>query len=159
MLAKLTMRNRIVDIDIKNSPDIPAALGRIASQMDYSRGDAFRILVGVESIKVLVDERNLSKFDFIPKSNIKGIVRNLSEIIVSMPKVAATTPGIVAAVSGELMIERINLVEFMSCVPELIIVVEEEDALRSYKLIQNLAKRVNAAPKRGVSELPRVKSA
>ncbi len=58
-----------------------------------------------------------------------------------MPKIAGTTPGIVAAVTSELMIERINLVEFMSCVPELIIVVEEEDALKSYELIQNLAKR------------------
>ncbi len=49
MLNKLTMRNGIVDVDINNSPEIPAALGRIASQVDYSKGEAFRILVGVES--------------------------------------------------------------------------------------------------------------
>jgi hypothetical protein len=33
------------------------------------------------------------------------------------------------------------MIEFMSCVPELIIVVDEKDALRSYDAIERLSKR------------------
>ena len=134
------MRNEIVDVDIINSPEIPAALGKIAAQIDYSRGEAFRILAGVESIKVIVDEKNFGKMNIIPRQNIRNVVKELAEIIISMPQAAARTPGVVAAVTTELMMYNINLVEFMSCVPEIIIIIDEKDATKAYELIERLVK-------------------
>ena len=140
LLHKITMRNEIVDVDIINSPEIPRALGKIAAQIDYSRGEAFRVLAGVESIKVIVDEKNFDKMNVIPKQNIRSVAKDLAEIIISMPQIAGRTPGIVAAVTTELMMYNINLVEFMSCVPEIIIIIDENDATKSYQLIENLVK-------------------
>ncbi|MBI2185187.1 MAG: hypothetical protein HYU39_09550 [Thaumarchaeota archaeon] len=140
LLQKLTMRNKIVDISIMNDPEIPSALGKIASQIDYSRGETFRIVAGVESIRVVVDEKNLDKLHVIPKSKVLKVVRNLAEIIVSLSEVAEHTPGVVSTVTTELAMNGINMIEFMSCVPELVLVVEEKDALRSYDLLEKLAK-------------------
>lgn len=55
-------------------------------------------------------------------------------------EVAERTPGIVSTVTTELAMNDINMMEFMSCVPELIIVVDEKDALRSYDAIENLGR-------------------
>ena len=110
--------------------------------IDYGQGETFRLVSGVESIRVVIDEKNLDKMkSIIPKKNIPKIVTGLSEIIVSMSQVADTTPGVVSTVTTELAMNGINMVEFMSCVPELIIVVDERDALRSYDAIEKLSRR------------------
>jgi hypothetical protein len=141
LFKKLTMRNKIVDVAILNDPEITAALGRFASMIDYSLGETFRLVSGVESIRVVIDEKNLDKMkSIIPKKNIPKIVTGLSEIIVSMSEVADTTPGVVSTVTTELAMNGINMIEFMSCVPELIIVVDERDALRSYDAIEKLSR-------------------
>jgi hypothetical protein len=141
LFKKLTMRNKIVDVAILNDPEITAALGRFASTIDYSLGETFRLVSGVESIRVVIDEKNLDKMkSIIPKRNIPKIVTGLAEIIISLSEIADTTPGIVSTVTTELALNRINMIEFMSCVPELIIVVDEKDALRSYDAIEKLGK-------------------
>jgi hypothetical protein len=76
----------------------------------------------------------------IPRKNIPKIQMDLAEIIVSLHAVADVTPGVVSTVTTELTMNGINMVEFMSCVPELIIVVDEKDALRSYSAIEKLSK-------------------
>jgi hypothetical protein len=141
LFKKLTMRNKIVDVAILNDPEITAALGKFASMIDYGLGETFRLVSGVESIRVVIDEKNLDKMrSIIPKKNIPKIVTGLSEIIVSMSEVADTTPGVVSTVTTELAMNGINMIEFMSCVPELIIVVDERDALRSYDAIEKLSR-------------------
>ncbi len=141
LFRKLTMRNKIVDVAILNDPEITAALGKFASMIDYSRGETFRLVSGVEAIRVVIDEKNLDRMKtIIPKKNIPKISTGLAEIIVSMHEAAGTTPGVVSTVTTELAMHGINMIEFMSCVPELIIVVDEKDALRSYEAIEELAK-------------------
>lgn len=141
LLKKLTMRNKIVDLAILNDPEITADLGKFASTIDYGIGETFRLVAGVEAIRVVIDEKNLEKMkSIIPKKNIPKIITGLSEIIVSMSDVADTTPGVVSAVTTELAMNGINMIEFMSCVPELIIVVDERDALRSYEAIEKLTR-------------------
>ena len=141
LLKKLTMRNKIVDIAISNDPKITAELARFASTIDYSLGETFRLVSGVESIRVVIDEKNFEKMKhIIPKKDIPKVSTGLAEIIVSMSEVADTTPGVVSEVTTELAMNGINMIEFMSCVPELIIVVDEKDALRSYEAIEKLTK-------------------
>lgn len=141
LLGKLTMKNKIVDVAIFNDSETPAALGRFASQIDYSRGETFRIVAGVESVRVVLDEKNVAKLTgLIPKKSVRKVVSGLAEIIVSMSDAAEKTPGVVSTVTTELTMNGINMIEFMSCVPELIIVVDEEDALRSYESLEKLSK-------------------
>lgn len=141
LLKKLTMRNKIVDVAILNDPEITAALAKFASTIDYGLGETFRLVSGVEAIRAVIDEKNLDRLkSIIPRKNLPKISTGLSEIIVSMSDVADTTPGVVSEVTTELAMNGINMIEFMSCVPELIIVVDEKDALRSYDAIEKLTR-------------------
>src|SRR5207253_7072666 len=81
LLKKLTMKNRIVDVAILNDPEIPAVLGRFAAQVDYGRGETLRIVAGVESIRVVLDEKNLQRLTtIIPKKSVRKVVTDLAEI-------------------------------------------------------------------------------
>ena len=88
----------------------------------------------MESIRVVIDEKNLDKMkSIIPKKNIPKIMTGLAEIIVSLHEVADVTPGVVSTVTTELAMSGINMIEFMSCVPELIIVVDEKDSVEELR--------------------------
>lgn len=141
---KLNMRNKIVEVAIRNDSLVPPAIGKFSSQIDYSRGETFRMAAGPETTRVIMDERNLGKLlDIIPKEKIKKVLKNLAEIQILLPEVtegidAERVPGVVATLSYELTLNGISMTECMSCAPDIIIVVEQRDAIRAYELIENL---------------------
>jgi hypothetical protein len=140
LLKEMTMRNKIADVAILNDPEIPKALGEFASKIDYGKGETFRVVAGVESIRVVLDEKKLDEIRrLIPQKSIRKVVSGLAEIIISLGDAAESTPGLVAEVAADLAMHDINMIEFMSCVPEFVIVVDEKYALQAYEAIQNLA--------------------
>lgn len=141
LILKLTMKNRIVDVAILNDPEIPRILSKFSGEIDYGRGETYRIVAGVDTVRLVIDEKNLSKLtSLMPKKSIRNIAFNLSEIIVLLDESTEKTPGVLAVVAEEVAIKGINIVEFMSCIPELIIVIDERDALSCYESLQRLSK-------------------
>ena len=48
------------------------------------------------------------------------------------------TPGVLASVANELAIHGINIIECITCPPELLWFVDENDVLRAYDVINQL---------------------
>lgn len=136
---KLSMKNDIFDLSLSNNPNVHEKLGELPSLVDFSRGETLRIIIGVQSIKIIGDNRNLEETQkkFL-KKNIQKLRKNLSEITLTFPQKAEETTGIVSRVSSELALNKINIVEVMSSAPELIVVVEEQDSLPAYQALDKL---------------------
>ena len=49
-----------------------------------------------------------------------------------------TTQGILAAISNELAINGINIIEIMSCFPEMLFFVKEQDVLKAHQVLHQL---------------------
>jgi hypothetical protein len=49
-----------------------------------------------------------------------------------------TTYGILAVIANELAINGINIMEVMSCFPEMLIFVEEKNILKAYQVLHHL---------------------
>lgn len=142
LMTKLSVKNRVVDVAIVNDPSIPSALARFSSQVDYGRGESFRIVAGVERVRVIIDEKNLANLmAVLPKSSVKQTIHNLAEIVVSTTEATLRIPGVLSAMLTELAMNDINLIESMSCTPQNIFVVDERDATRSYDILQRLMRR------------------
>jgi len=138
--ARLNLRNKVIDITLTNEPKVQAKLAELARLIDFAKGEILRVVQGVESVKVIVDEKNFEKvLESFNKAEVASIHRGLSEIIASFPKEAEKTPGIVAKIATELSLNDINLTEILSCTPELILVVSEKEGLRAYQAIQDIA--------------------
>jgi aspartokinase len=138
---KLTLKTNVADIALQNNPDVPPALGKLSSQIDYSKGETLHIAGGVETIRIVLDEKNLDRMKgIIPEHNVKEIIRNLAEIIVSLDPESLHVAGTFSTVTSELAMSGINMIEAMSCAPDIIVVVNERDAVRAYQAMERLGK-------------------
>jgi aspartokinase len=63
---------------------------------------------------------------------------NCTMIVMHSPEELEATPGVVAFLTTLLAEQNVNIVEFISCWTETIIVVEKKDSLKAYEVLSNL---------------------
>lgn len=137
--STISTRSHIVSIALETGKEAQETLPRLFSLINFERGETLRIVEGEESIKVLVDEKNLKKvLDLLPKRIIIKIQEDLAEVNIHLHPEAVNTPGIVLVISTELMLNSVNIYEIMSCVPEMLVFVEEKDLMKAYQTLFEL---------------------
>lgn len=134
----LSMKNNIFDLSLQNNPRVHKKLNKLPQLIEFNKGEILRIIVGVQSLKVIGDEKNLEKInDIFSRNNIEYLETNLSEITLTFPKKAKEKTGIVSEVTTELTLNNINLTEIMSSAPELILVIDEKDSIKAYDVLKS----------------------
>ena len=92
-----------------------------------------------QAIKALVNEKNLEKIKkLFPKEKIIKIDKNLAEINTHLHPEAVNTPEIIAIISNKLAMNNVNIMEVMSCVPEMLWFVREKDVLKAHNVVYKL---------------------
>ncbi|MBI3050978.1 hypothetical protein HYY74_00815 [Candidatus Woesearchaeota archaeon] len=137
--AKITTRNHIAIIALKKDSSVQEAIPRLFSLIDYSRGEALRIIQAEELLKVVVDQRNAAAVsELFTKNKIIHMEKNLAEVNVHLDPVSSKVPGILAIFNTELANRGINIVESMTCVPELLWFIDETDLLNAHQTFLEL---------------------
>jgi adenylate cyclase len=140
LILKLTLKDRIVVIALRNDPGIPRLLAKFSATVDYVRGETLHIVSGIETVKVVTDLKNLEEFfRLIPKKKILKVTYDAAEIVISLADSVLVTPGVVATISSHIAQNGINLIEYITCSPHAIVVVDAKDALKCYELLENMA--------------------
>ena len=63
---------------------------------------------------------------------------NCTMIVMHSPEELEATPGVVAFLTALLAEQNVNIIEFVSCWTETIIVVEKKDSLKAYEVLSNM---------------------
>ncbi len=63
---------------------------------------------------------------------------NCTMIVMHSPEELEATPGVVAFLAALLAEQNVNIIEFISCWTETIIVVEKKDSLKAYEVLSNM---------------------
>ncbi len=63
---------------------------------------------------------------------------NCTMIVIHSPEELEATPGVVAFLATLLAEQNINIIEFISCWTETIMVVEKKDSLKAYEVLSNM---------------------
>ena len=63
---------------------------------------------------------------------------NCTLIVINSPIELEATPGVVAFLTSMLAEQNLNIIEFISCYTETVIVVEKKDSLKTYEVLTNL---------------------
>jgi len=135
----LSTRSGLAEISLVKDDDVQHLLPELFEVIDYTRGEVLRIIQATESIKLLIDGKNLENVtELFPKDKIIKIDKNLAEINMHMHPKMVSTHGILAVIANELAINGINIVEIMSCLPEMVLFVKEEDILKAYQVLYQL---------------------
>lgn len=112
---------------------------KVAAAIVLREIEGLKYLSYVESkgnVTYIVEEKELEK---IQKSrNLLRIQTNLNLITIhSLPELE-DTPGVISYVLGALASEGINVVEFVSCYTDTLLVVKQADTTRTYEILNNL---------------------
>ncbi len=141
LIRKLTLKNEIVAVAVRSSPDVPAWLAKFSGAVDYGRGETFRVVSGAESVTVVIDSSNLDKLKaIIPRSEILRVLSDLSEIVVILSDEALRRVGVGATIFTELAVNRVNFLYTMSYGPPhaFVLIVDREDAMAGYRALERL---------------------
>ncbi len=137
--STISTKSHIVSIALSKGEEAQAALPKLFSRVHYEKGETLRIVQGEESIKLLVDEKNADKLlELIPRRLVLKVQKGMAEINMHLHPQAVTTPGIMYVLCGELSRNRVNINEITSCVPEMLVFVDEKDLLRAYQVLFGL---------------------
>jgi aspartokinase len=137
--GEITTRSKLANVAVIKDAEIQQLLPKLFSLIHYNRGDVLRIIQADEAIKILVNEKNLEKIKkLLPNDKIIKIDKNLAEINMHLHPEAVNTPGIIAIISNELAMNDVNVMEVMSCVPEMLWFVKEKDVLKAHNIVYQL---------------------
>ena len=139
MKSTISTRSHIVDIALAKNPQIQELTPQLFSCVNLEKGETMRLVQSEESIRVIIDERNLDKIlQVVPKKFVLDVKKGLGEINLHLHRSTFETPGVGHIILGELARAEINIYEAMSCTPEFLIFVEEKDLLKAYQILFEL---------------------
>jgi hypothetical protein len=80
----------------------------------------------------------LDRSDLPERVNALVKHENCTMIVVHSPEELELTPGVVAFLATLLAEQNVNIIEFISCWTETIMVVEKKDSLKAYEILSNM---------------------
>ena len=114
----------------------------IRDSFNYDRNETLKVVIGSQSVKIIVDSSNSSSVkQSLGKDGLLKEYKRVSEISMLFDQKAKDEKGIVSFVSTELLMAGLNIRELMTCTPELIIYVDEEQSLKAFEVLKGIKKR------------------
>lgn len=153
------------ELEIDNAIAIKAALRRFSEELQrhrQKREEKVLQLLKRSSIAVYdrksviitkkeIENKNGLKVDMLGKfvylmdrrdipERISALVKhdNCTMAVIHSPEDLEATPGVVAFLTALLAEQNVNIIEFISCWTETIIVVEKKDSLKAYEVLSNI---------------------
>jgi len=80
----------------------------------------------------------LDRADLPERINTLVKHENCTMIVIHSPEELEATPGVVAFLATLLAEQNVNMIEFISCWTETVIVVEKKDSLKTYEVLSNM---------------------
>jgi len=109
--------------------------------------DKIAVLISTETLEIpyLVTAYLTDSYVYVmDQTRLKGklpnhvqVTSNLVALVLISPQRVETTPGFVAFITQLLASREINIVEFISCSTNTVIVLDSRDALNAFSLLQN----------------------
>jgi aspartokinase len=166
-IVNLSELSRQIQLELKidNTSAVKAALRRFAVELQkhkQKREEKVLQLLRRSGIAVYdrksviitnkeVETKNGLKLDLLNKyvylldrsdlpERISAIVKheNCTMIVIHSPEELEATPGVVAFLATLLAEQNVNIIEFISCWTETIMVVEKKDSLKAYEVLSNM---------------------
>ncbi|MBL7055645.1 hypothetical protein ISS07_01905 [Candidatus Woesearchaeota archaeon] len=137
--AKLSIRTKMISLELKRTDEIKTLLGRPDKLADYHAHDTVRILEGFNTLTIIFDKKNeaniLSNF---PKKNILHFNKNVGMLEISYPPELEKVPGVFFIIANEIAQNNISMIDALISSSEHILVVQDKDVVKAFDLIYNL---------------------
>lgn len=142
--AHVNMRSQVGIVKMVKTQDVQEQLPQMFDLVDYTKGEALRIIQSERSVKVFVDQENVpSVLEQLDGHQVMETMRDVTEINLVLPRESKQTPGIAGMVLNTFGLHGINLLELVTGIPEVLLFVDDAEALDAYEALDNLIERVS----------------
>ena len=140
-ILKLALKNKVAVLSMRNGSETQRAIARFSEEVNYAAGETFRVISSMDYVSVTLDTKNADKFETrVPKSVVRKKTSDLAELTIEMKIEVEDSPGVLAAIVGELALNDVNVRQLTSVGPgRIIALVSESDAMKSYQALETLA--------------------
>ena len=136
----ISTKSNIAEISLIKDTEVQKILPKLFNFIHYVQGDILRVTQANKSIRILIDEKNLDKaISLFQEDKIISKTENLAEINIHIHPEMQQTPGILAILANELSLNGINIIEFITCPPEMLCIVKKEDLVKASGILYQLA--------------------
>jgi hypothetical protein len=137
----IKITTNIVLIVLEKNNKTQKVIETIFNIVNFEKGELLLINQGEQSVKIITNEKNKNKIlKHIPNENIINLEENIGQINIQLHEEAVNTPGIISVLTTELMMHDINVVENMSCVPEMLFFIKQKDMVKAYDVFFKLCR-------------------
>lgn len=141
-IAKLSLRNRIAVISVRNKPENLLTIARFAGEAGPERTETFRLVAGPETISVTIDSKHVDRLEAkLPRHEVLRRLDDLAELAIEMIPAADEVPGALSAITTELALADVNVVQLSTMGPGRILALfREKDVTEAYRTLERLAR-------------------
>lgn len=149
--CEISTRSRMADLAVENGPDIMERIAEFAATVRTTRGENLRVIVGLQSIRVIADQKTLESFrQTLQPKEVISYSTDLVELSLLFGPGYENNKGLVAKVTAQLALHDVNLAGMLVCPPEDIVMVAEKDASRALEALNQLLQEETAGYPRGL---------
>ncbi len=138
--SKVSTKTGLASLLIRRNDHTESRIGSLYSKVELGRNTTLRIFEVSNYIKIIVDSELLSKVkDVFDVKSVVAVETRLGELTINYEDDITKTPGVFAALSNELAMNDISIIDSMICHQEHLIIVNEKDLERSFRVLFNLS--------------------
>ena len=139
LTVNISTKSNLAEISLIKDTEVQKILPKLFNFINYVQGDVLRVTQANKSIRLLIDQKNLEQIiTMFPKDKIISKEKDLAEINIYIAPKMQETPGVLALMANELAINKINIVEFITCPPEMLCVIKKEDLVKASNILYQL---------------------
>lgn len=137
-IENITVRSNILEITLKNSPEVDQIRKNIIRTVASEGGHFFNLIQGVKESTFLISK----DLEEVVTKHLSGRaiskITNLSSITISLPPENRKTPGVYYSLLKVLAWNDVNLVEIVSNYDEVSLIFDDSQTERAFSLIKGL---------------------
>lgn len=135
---ELSMKTNIYDVNLVRSDNFVSSLSSLYDKVKPQKGDFLNVTIGSHEISISVSEKFKSALDeVIEGEEILHRKENMVAVTIHFNSGFLQTPGILYMATRKLAWENINLTEIVSTMNELTFVIEREDSMKAYDVLES----------------------
>lgn len=139
-IADISTRTNMIIITMGKEIEILNLIPKFYAIINHEKGELLRVVHANQYVKIIINKSNLEKIKLIlPENKIKSI-DYVSEINIRFNRVADDIPGPISMLVNELAINKVSIIEVVTCFPEAIVYIFEKDLIKGYNALQHLCR-------------------
>jgi len=139
--SEIILKTDICDISVRRSPTLFNKLKKLYDVVNFENGDTLNIIYGRWEVSIITNERYREKmFELFKTEKVLNVKKELLSLTLTFSQEYFQTPGVIFKILRNFSWENINIFEIISTDTELTFIVDKDDAIKAYSVLEKLVR-------------------